>query len=68
MDPKARCDWSGCRLVASQVVVLPQRTVRTCPEHTRRLAIAHREGLEVNVDPLYVPHPLTRPPARKSWR
>ncbi|MFN2484691.1 MAG: hypothetical protein ABR509_07125 [Candidatus Limnocylindria bacterium] len=48
--------------------MLPQRTVHTCAEHTRRLAIAHREGLEVNVDPLFVPHPLTRPPARKAWK
>ena len=63
MDPKAKCDWSGCRAAADQTVVLPQRTVRVCREHTRRLAIAHREGLSVNVDPLFVHHPLARPPS-----
>lgn len=55
-----RCDWSGCKARAEQTVVLPQRTVAVCDEHTKRLVIAHRHGMQVSVDPLYVPHPLSR--------
>ena len=58
MDPKRRCDWWRCTERAEQIVVLPERTVAVCPEHTRRLAIAHRNGVHVDVDPLYIPHPF----------
>ena len=59
MDPKRLCDWLRCTERAVQIVVLPARTVAVCPEHTSRLAIAHRNGVEVKVDPLHIPHPFT---------
>ena len=58
VDPKQRCDWWRCTERASQIVVLPERTVAVCPEHTSRLAIAHRHGVRVETDPLHIPHPL----------
>ena len=60
MDPKRRCDWWRCSERAEQIVVLPARTVAVCAEHTSRLAIAHRNGVEVETDPLHIPHPFAR--------
>ena len=60
MDPKRRCDWWRCTERAEQIVVLPARTVAVCAEHTSRLAIAHRHGVEVEIDPLHIPHPFAR--------
>ena len=54
-----RCDYARCTERAEQTVVLPGRTVNVCHEHTRRLAIAHRQGMAIHLDPLYVPHPFT---------
>ena len=65
MDPKRRCDWWQCSARAEQIVVLPERTVAVCAEHTSRLAIAHRHGVHVETNPLHVPHPFSgRAPER----